>query len=308
MLTYRPNSCLNEWSWVLTSHRNQFIFGKNQISVAFANYSKKQKFETPIGLSNFAKYDDSMDSTNWTFQFPESADLVVASDIHIRGPEDPRAKTLILLIETACKMKVKNFILNGDIFDFFFGWTPFFENLYGDIFRKLKQLSDSGCNIDFIEGNHEFGMDRLKVNYLKTWDSFGKSIRIENTTIQIIHGDLMKYDWKYFAFRRIVRSNITNLIASLVPQSWLYHATLWFASTSRKKDKYRTLHHDRIIANAVDTLRKSSADHLIFGHFHHPYDETITDQGKSKRLISVDSWDRPSCIVFHERQFKRIYL
>lgn len=242
---------------------------------------------------------------NLQFQLPDNPDLVVASDVHVRLPDDQRALALQNLIDEAFRVKAKNFVLNGDIFDFFFGWGGYFTKKFSGIFGRLERLSESGCEVVFVEGNHEFGMDRMKTKGIRYLDSYGLTITTkEGLKVLILHGDLMKEDFKYQIFRSVVRSKLVSFVAAITPQVWLDKATLWFAGTSRKKDQYRVLKHDRILALARRVLEHSKPDHLIFGHFHHPYDEV---DAVGRKVLSVDSWDKPSCIVLKDKVFTRVF-
>jgi UDP-2,3-diacylglucosamine hydrolase len=233
------------------------------------------------------------------YNIPAKAQLVVASDVHIRHEEDERFKLLCELVRVCSEKGTKTFILNGDIFDFFFGWRSYFQNKYFELFSSLQLLSKSGCEVWFVVGNHEFAMDgmdqkfgfRLVSSEGAIWSSQ------QGRKILVAHGDLLKHDPKYMAFRSLVRSNFANLIAAMVPQKLLDLATLWFATTSRKKDKYRTLHHEKIIGLAKEAVSNKKVNDIIIGHFHHPYCETI---GNESRLLSVCSWDVPSCLIMDE--------
>lgn len=238
------------------------------------------------------------------FHLPETPDLVVASDVHIRTRDDERSVMLQQLIDEAKRVRAKVFVLNGDIFDFFFGWGPHFRTKHTAIFSRLESLAAEGCKIYFIEGNHEFGMDHMPTVGVTFMDGFGDVLEAgDGSKILVVHGDLMKHDWKYLLFRALVRSRFVSFVASSIPQTWLDGFTLWLASTSRKKDRYRTLNHEAILACARNVLANEDAEHMIFGHFHHPYD---ADDGNGRRILSVDSWDVPSCLVLKDRKFQRI--
>lgn len=253
-------------------------------------------------------------------QIPDSCELVVVSDIHIREPSDDRAKLFLELI-AECKVKsVKNLILNGDIFDFFYGRGSYFKQKYQVIFSALTALSPT-TNVIFVEGNHEFGLERLDIQGIAIRDGLGGSLQLSRTLVVFCHGDLMIPDWKYNVFRGFVRSGLANGIASIIPQKWLDGFTTWLAKTSRKKDKYRTLNHERIQLYAEQFLKKHLDTHsdihsdnggiytmqmpttLVFGHFHYPYDIQL----QSHKILSVQSWDQPSILVIdqnrHDRQF-----
>jgi UDP-2,3-diacylglucosamine hydrolase len=238
------------------------------------------------------------------FQLPNKPELVVASDIHIQSPADERAKLLIQLLKEVKRVNAEALVLNGDIFDFFFGWGNYFKEKYADIFLSLEDLAAAGTKVVFIEGNHEFGLDKMAPNGVEYSDGFGKVITTSSkTTILIAHGDLMKHDPYYFTFRAIVRSWLFSSLAFVFPQKVLDQLTSSFAKISRKKDAYRTLKHEQILLCAQDTLNQHSSDHMIFGHFHHPYDHVTKNGG---RILSVDSWDYPSCLVFSSGQFLRV--
>lgn len=239
-----------------------------------------------------------------SFSLPSDCELIVASDVHIQTAGDERDLALQNLVTAAMQAKAKAFVLNGDIFDFFFGWSSYFNKKYAGLFSKLEALAASGCKVWFVEGNHEFGVDRMKTKGVRFIDGFGDVMTLASgTKVLIVHGDLMKHDPNYLAFRSVVRSRWFQTIAYLVPQFLLDLFTKWFAQTSRKKDKYRTLHHEKILATAKERLKDAGADAMVFGHFHHPYDER---DEKGRIIMSVDSWDKPSCLVFSHGTWQRI--
>ena len=231
-----------------------------------------------------------------TFKLPKSPHLVVASDVHVRTEHDERYLLLCQLVEEALRVGARGLVLNGDIFDFFFAWSPYFREKYARLLTGLDALSRTGADVWFVEGNHEFGMDALKSRFNFQVISGDGKVWVTNSgqKILIAHGDLLRPDPWYNLFRAIVRSNVVNVAAYLFPQRLLDRLTLWFATTSRKKDKYRVLNHAKIIDCGAVRLAEFSADQIVFGHFHYPYDE---DLGGGKRLLSVASWDEPSCLV-----------
>jgi UDP-2,3-diacylglucosamine hydrolase len=234
-----------------------------------------------------------------TFQLPENAALIVASDAHIKTEHDERYLLLCSLVESALAKGAKGLVLNGDIFDFFFGWSHYFQNKYRRLLDGLDALAKSGALVWFVQGNHEFGMEPLgKTFQFEILSSEGRVwTGPQGQKILITHGDLLKRDLKYELFRAFIRSKFVSIIAFLTPQRLLDRMTLWFARTSRKKDKYRVLRHEQIAACAKSVLDESRTDAIIFGHFHHPYDEKLDD---GRRILSVTSWSEPSCIIIEQ--------
>ncbi len=237
---------------------------------------------------------------------PEQASLVIASDVHIRAVTDPCYGLLCQLVEQAQRKCVKTFVLNGDIFDFFFGWGTYFAAKYERLFQSLSALSSTGCDVWFVVGNHEFGMEPVAQRYnFSLVPSQGRVwVGPDGRRVLIAHGDLLSPDPWYDAFRSVVRNPLTNVLAWIFPPRLLDRMTLWFATTSRKKDKYRVLNHEKIIEAAKVKLAETNAHDIVFGHFHYPYDE---DLGGGRRMLSVSSWEQPSCLVrAPSGDFKRV--
>ena len=231
-----------------------------------------------------------------SFKLPSKPALVVASDVHIRDSKDSRYDLLCQLIEEATQARAQALVLNGDIFEFFFGWRSYFKNKYARLLSLLDNLAATGAQVWFVEGNHEYGLDGLNRHFrFQIVPSDGGIIIAPNgKRILVAHGDLLSPDLNYRIFRRVMRSQFVNCLVFLFPQTILDRLTLWLARTSRSKDKYRVLEHEKIRTMAANKMREQCADVIIFGHFHHPYDDHINDSG---HLLSVTSWDEPSCIV-----------
>ena len=100
-----------------------------------------------------------------TFKLPENLALIVASDVHIRTEHDERYHLLCQLVESAKKTGAKSLVLNGDIFDFFFGWGHYFRQKYSRLLAALDELAKTGAEVWFVEGNHEFGLDGLNSHH-----------------------------------------------------------------------------------------------------------------------------------------------
>lgn len=122
-------------------------------------------------------------------------DLVVASDVHIKTAGDERDLALQDLVDAATATDCRSFVLNGDIFDFFFGWSRYFNRKYDGLFSRLETLAASGCQVWFVESNHEFGMERMTTKGVRFIDGFGDVLTLRNAhRVLIVHGDLMRHD------------------------------------------------------------------------------------------------------------------
>ncbi len=246
-----------------------------------------------------------MNSTGWRLD----AALVLASDLHILRPDDERGVRLLDVLGRIEPGKTEALVLNGDVFDFCFGESRFYQEKFRVLGAALSKLAAAGVRVVFIEGNHEFhmrGIGWAGVEFVTVKD-FSITLK-SGVTVKITHGDLIKDDPWYRRFRAIVKSRFFAFFASLVPGRWLDAWTMRFAKTSRAKDQYRQLDHGTILAAFDRWLAGGArADHGVIGHFHVPYAEK-RPQGDGGLMLSVESWDRPNLLVYDEGAFRRIYL
>jgi UDP-2,3-diacylglucosamine hydrolase len=132
-----------------------------------------------------------------SFKLPQSPALIVASDVHIRAATDERYELLCQLVEEAIRVKAKTFVLNGDIFDFFFGWRSHFRSKYKKLLMLMDNLVASGADVWFVEGNHEFALDGLNRHFrFKIVPSDGRIVMSpDGKRILVAHGDLLSPDY-----------------------------------------------------------------------------------------------------------------
>jgi UDP-2,3-diacylglucosamine pyrophosphatase LpxH len=82
--------------------------------------------------------------------------LVVVSDLHIWGSEDPLYHSLVsLVLERA--HPGDTLVLAGDIFDVFVGNKAIFVQEYSRFIDALKTASESGVKVHYIEGPYRVG-------------------------------------------------------------------------------------------------------------------------------------------------------
>lgn len=234
------------------------------------------------------------------------AELVLASDLHVREPLDVRARLLLDLIDridgrTAC------FVLNGDVFDFCYGGGRYFRRKYEDIGAALERLAARGTRVVFVEGNHEFHMREAGWRNVEIVVDRDLLVTLPSgVRIKITHGDLLSGDPLYAAFRALVKSRFARACANLIPGAWLDAYAMRHATISRSRDRYRTLDHARVLGHFARWLAEGApAEHGIIGHYHVPYAEPRAGGGL---LLSVESWDRPSILVYREGAFWRANL
>ena len=207
-----------------------------------------------------------------------SAPLIVVSDIHLQGLEDERGGLLLDLIERIDPQQTQYFVLLGDIFDFCLGSHRFFQRKFAKLGERLTQLAESGVQVIFFEGNHEFDLACLRWSRVEFVNQMSYSLNIETSEgtkhIALSHGDLLAPDFKYKIFRSVVKSKLAMTASSLIlPGTVLDNYALTHAKLSRKYHRSNEACHPHVLRSMKKWSQKVAADHYIFGHFHVPYAE-----------------------------------
>ncbi len=237
-----------------------------------------------------------------------TAPLLVVSDIHLNHAEDNRSQLLLNLLKGASQSEVEYLVLMGDIFDFCLGSHPYFQRKFSPIGKALEQVVESGTQVIYLEGNHEFKLASLPWKGVQVISEGTHTIRLKSgDTVQMAHGDLIYSHNMYRAFRQVVKSPLVTGIARLLPGAWMDKLATKSSEVSRAQDQYRAIEHDKILGAVDAWLEGGTGDYGIFGHFHVPYAEPRRDKRKGG-LYSVESWDRPNVLAFRDGRFYRYYF
>lgn len=237
-----------------------------------------------------------------------SDSLVVVSDIHLRESEDSRAKLLLELISRLHCENVEYFVLLGDIFDFCFGATSYFQRKYAPIGEALMGLVQKGVKVIFVQGNHEFSLDCMPWEGVRFISQGETAITLSNgKKFCFTHGDTLVKTWHYSLYYRLVRSKIFKWAGQCCPQKLLDNFCLRVSQKSREKSANKKINHNNILDKASEWLKSVESEYGIFGHFHVPYFYRGKDS-KERILASLASWDKPNALSYAEGKFYRYLL
>ncbi|NRA62901.1 MAG: metallophosphoesterase [Pseudobacteriovorax sp.] len=235
----------------------------------------------------------------------QSTQLVAVSDIHIHSPDDQRAQTLLALIDKLMDQPPVYFVLIGDIFDICLGNHKFFQKRFSEIGKSLERLASSGTKVFFVEGNHEFRIEKMPWKGIHFVTQPDIMLPLDDRiSIKIAHGDLIYSHNRYKRFRKFIKSPVVTGLLSWFPGKLLNYLATGSAQISRAQDEYRDISHEKILGAANAWLSSSSATFGMFGHFHVPYAEPRKD-GRTGQLLSMKSWDEPNALVFKDNAFYR---
>ena len=232
--------------------------------------------------------------------------MLFVSDVHIIDSDDPKYLKLINLIKSDEAKQADSFVLLGDILDFYFGAKAYFRDKFKELSTALKELSDSGVQIIFMEGNHEFGMigDPSFSEFVPKEDFI--EMKLGDKNLLLSHGDLIFADQAYIRFRSVIKNRTIQWFAkTFFTGKFLDRYALWHAKKSRSKSTKRKMDHKGILDHAMKFADKKNSDMFVFGHFHVPYDQKNPDN--TKHMLSMNSWvDKPNYLKISEDEVLRV--
>lgn len=218
------------------------------------------------------------------------------TDIHLRSPSEANYKNLLGLIRKIDVTTVEYFVLLGDIFDFFFGYSRFFCAKFHELFEALENLATKGVRVIFVQGNHEFSLEKRPWKNVQLVLQGTCLIQLRNgTKIAICHGDYLLGKKQYAIYMKIVRSSVFQNLTRLLPAFFVDQICLKLAEISRKKK--RILNREKLKEKASKWIFSTEASFGFMGHFHVSLECEFESSLGSKKVIFVNAWQKPSATI-----------
>lgn len=205
--------------------------------------------------------------------------ISLISDVHIKTPGDDPHVLFMKFLNHELVKKSDKIILLGDIFDLLVGGNQAFIKTYKDIFDKIEEYLNEGKEIYYLEGNHDFHLERFFKNlYQHNTFFFSKKmmkIRDDGIEILICHGDDIEIENpSYERYSKIIKSYPIKVLAErILPFSLTELIGSWASSRSRKKniEKYESKTDEirtKFRKSSEIVYKESHAKMIISGHSH----------------------------------------
>lgn len=229
--------------------------------------------------------------------------LFIASDLHITSDQDLRGQRFLQLLKIIEKSSAEALVLVGDVFDFILGSNRFYRRKFTAFGEGLERVAQSGTRVIFIEGNHEYDLKKLDWQGVEFVDERDFILTLkQGTKLAFTHGDQVYAPKAYQHFRKVVKSRWFLNSVRFIPGPLMDWLALRGSHASRSQDQYRTIDHGAILS-AMEKWLPKDVDYGVFGHFHVPYADP--SQSSKGLLLSCDSWDSPSVLVYNQDGFSR---
>ena len=197
--------------------------------------------------------------------------LVILSDLHIWGPDDPLYRGLLRFVKEELRPG-DAFFMVGDVFDIFIGTKDVFVSKYQALLSAIKQRADVGdIEVYYLEGNHDFSLSGLfgdsrnaKVltsEFVYEWD--GRRILFN-------HGDRINpHDYGYKAWRFALHNPLSKFIIASTPGKLIDSVGVKLSSKSRTYNQEPSEETVRLFRNYACEQISKGHDFVVLGHSHY---------------------------------------
>ncbi|MCF6178796.1 MAG: UDP-2,3-diacylglucosamine diphosphatase [Geopsychrobacter sp.] len=204
---------------------------------------------------------------------------IFIADAHLRHPHDQNYRKLLDFLDQQ-QGNLDALFLLGDIFEFWIGYHHVVFSEHLPLLSRLQQLSEKGCRLFYVEGNHDFNLGSFfseKLTCQVIPDQ--QVIDWDGQKIFICHGDLANpRDKSYILMRKFWRSRFVKFLTRVVPPDSAWRLGNFLCDLSRKKQHQRRNPEELVLPYAKQALAQG-ADKFVCGHFHFPL-QTKIDGGQ----------------------------
>lgn len=239
--------------------------------------------------------------------------ITIISDVHIRNRDEKYYQKLLDFLACHYVASSDMVIFLGDIFDLMIGPHDEYFKQFPEFFNALEELIKKGKKIIYFEGNHDFHLKKLYLNFLneRSLDKSKllykkKSLRITvgENNVHMSHGDDIEIgNISYKIYKFLINNFVTSFLANyIVPYGVVHFIGERASKKSRKRnvEYYGTEEAQSIIKEsfrkAASIVSKKRGDNIIICGHSHVKDDFISSEGF--RYINNGIFKRDNSIIF----------
>jgi UDP-2,3-diacylglucosamine hydrolase len=215
---------------------------------------------------------------------------VFIADAHLRHPDDINYRLLVRFL-SELRGTTKTLYILGDLFEFWIGYEEKAFPHYHLILDGLRDLAESGVEIVYFEGNHDFHLGSFFTETLqaKIYPN-DATVNLDGKKVYICHGDQINTkDYGYRLLRFLLHNRLIKKLFPLFPPTLVFRIADHLSCHSKTYHKQRNSRWDyqSLLKNFADNHFQNGYDAIVTAHFHLPL-LSITKNGKT--LLSLGDW------------------
>lgn len=194
------------------------------------------------------------------------------SDLHL-GCKDrhsiPNRVQRVIELLHSWKGKASHVVLVGDVFEFWMEYRRVIPKAHFDFLRALADLVDSGVQVHYLCGNHDFNLGTFFSHQIGIHTCRILELNLQGRRVLFHHGDgLSASDWGYRVLRRLMIHPVNNWLFKLLHPDWGMALARWVGQSSRSYGKGQEPKTEEYLHAGERLLKEHDAEIFVFGHIH----------------------------------------
>lgn len=196
------------------------------------------------------------------------------SDAHL-GAEPPgsipgREEMLVEFLRTLVGQASHLFIV-GDLFEFWYEYRHYIARGHFPLYRVLGDLVDSGTEVHYLMGNHDFALGDFFPTELGVQVHRSFVCKVQGKKIFLVHGDgVPKSDSGYRAARKLIDAKWARFLFRKIHPDLGMDIAKSVGKNSRIAGQGREIVMQEYLEFASQKMREHDCDLCVFGHHHIP--------------------------------------
>ena len=187
--------------------------------------------------------------------------------------KNKQRRQLFIDFLTEINNKADRLYILGDLFDFWFEYKYVVPRYLIDIIAELQNLSQSGCQITYIGGNHDFWLyDFFPENGIEISPT-PATIEIGKNKFYLTHGEEAVDSAPFYPLvQKLLRSKITIQLFRMLHPDLAFKIAHIISNMSREREltAEQVQKYTRRLITFSQNKFKQGYDKVIMGHFHIP--------------------------------------
>jgi len=219
--------------------------------------------------------------------------LLVLSDLHLGPYTQERNEQFLQFLENAWKNQDQVLIV-GDLFDLWLGWKDLTMEFQKPILQRMQDLFSSGLEVDYVEGNRDFGISRFEGILFRRVAPYFLQREWEGERIHAEHGDLInESDRPYRLWRRISKNKFSYFLLAHLPAFVTLRMAFRLEQGMRKTNqKHKMYYPDQSIEKFSTALFQSGVDLIVVGHFHMEKSVQMYLENRNVLFYNLPGWEQ----------------